>query len=285
MKKIKRIIFLFLVLSITIFSKEGNLVVRIGSFNTLHLGWKSKYLEEKLKKESELISNFDIVAIQEVMKKDGVKKIVKILEKTTKEKWKYEISPYAVGSKKYREFYAFIYKADKVKKIRKGKFYPEKERKNDFIREPYGVKFQVGDFKFTYVTIHTIYGKKKKEREIEASELLDVYNFYKETYKEKNEKSIVIIGGDFNIPSTNKAFSQLYEGKDGIRDGVGSTKTTIGTKGLASSYDHIFYPEGLIKDRYIVNGGKLDFTNNNYKEVRKKVSDHLPVFIEIKRKK
>jgi endonuclease/exonuclease/phosphatase family metal-dependent hydrolase len=255
----------------------------IASFNTLHLGWKSEHKQEKIEGLASVISLFDLVGIQEVMKKDGVKQLVNELNKQEgKNIWRYDLSPHSVGSKRYREYYAFIYRTDKVKKIRKGSFYPEEERGKSFMREPYGAKFQIGDFEFTYVIIHAIYGKKKSERQKEALQMVDVYDYFKDKYSENNEENIVLIGGDFNLPSHDDAFAGFLKHPDMIVDAIApNQKTTIGKSGLVSSYDHIFYPYELMKDRYTGRSGVVDFTNNNHAEIRKIISDHIPVFIEV----
>jgi hypothetical protein len=36
-----------------------------------------------------------------------------------------------------------------------------------------------------------------------------------------------------------------------------------------------------MKDRYTGRSGVVDFTNKNYAEIRKVISDHIPVFIEV----
>jgi len=279
MKRISKLIITFIFISIFAFGETAN----IASFNTLHLGWKSDHRQEKIEGIASVISLFDLVGIQEVMKKDEVKVVVNELNRQEgKNIWRFDVSPYAVGSKKYREYYAFIYRIDKVKKIRKGKFYPEKERSKYFMREPYGAKFQIGDFKFTYVTVHLVYGKHKSERQLEALQMVDVYDYFKEIFTENNEENVVIIGGDFNLSNYDEAFSGFLKHKDLIVDAIASNqKTTIGKSGLVSSYDHIFYPYNLMKERYTGRSGVVDFTNNDYAEVRKIISDHIPVFMEV----
>ena len=283
MKKIYRLIIIFMFTTMLSFGKTAN----IASFNTLHLGWKSDHIQEKIEGLADVISLFDLVGIQEVMKKDGVKQLVNELNAQEGINiWKYDISPYSVGSKKYREYYAFIYRTDRVKKIRKGSFYPESESGNYFMREPYGAKFQIGDFKFTYVIIHAIYGKKKTERQLEGMQMVDVYDWFKEKYTEKNEENIVFIGGDFNIPSYDGAFSGFLNHRDIIVDAIApNQKTTIGKSGLVSSYDHIFYPYNLMEGWYTGRSGVVDFTDNNHAVIRKIISDHIPVFIEVNTKK
>ena len=280
MKRIYKLIVVFMFITAIAFGETAN----IASFNTLHLGWKSDYKQEKIEGLANIISLFDLVGIQEVMKKDGVKQLVNELNRQEgKNIWWFDLSPHSVGSKRYREYYAFIYRTDRVKKIRKGSFYPEKERDRYFMREPYGAKFQIGDFKFTYVIIHAIYGKKKIERQLEAMQMVDVYDYFKEKYTENNEENIVIIGGDFNLPSHDDAFVGFLKHSDMIVDAIApNQKTTIGKSGLSSSYDHIFYPYELMKDRYTGRSGVVDFTDNNHAEVRKIISDHIPVFMEVK---
>lgn len=278
MKKISKLITIFIITSIFTFGETAN----IASFNTLHLGWKTKYSQEKIEGLANIISYFDLVGIQEVMKKDAIKKLTNELKTQTGVEWRYHISPYAVGSKKYREYFAYIYKINKVKLLKKGKFYPETSKGNFFMREPYGAKFQIGEFKFTYVLVHSIFGKKKTERQLEAMQMVDVYDWFKEEYDKNDEENIVIIGGDFNIPSYDHAFSGFLEHKDIIVDAIPpNQKTTIGKNGLVSSYDHIFYPYELMQGWYTGRNGVGDFTDNNHREIRKIISDHLPVFIEV----
>lgn len=279
MKSFFKLIVVFIIFNILTFGSTVN----IASFNTLHLGWKSKYREEKIEGIASIISSFDLIGIQEVMKKDEVKKLTNELKAQTGIEWRYHISPYAVGSKKYREYFAYIYRIDKVKLLKKGKFYPEKEKKIFFMREPYGAKFKIGDFEFTYVLVHSIFGKKKTERQLEAMQMIDVYEWFKKGYDKNNkENNIVIIGGDFNIPSYDPSFSNLLKHKDMIVDAIPpNRKTTIGKTGLVSKYDHIFYPYELMKGWYTGRNGVVDFTDNNYGEIKKIISDHLPVFIEI----
>ena len=57
-------------------------------------------------------------------------------------------------------------------------------------------------------------------------------------------------------------------------------KTTIGTKGYANQYDNIFISEIYTKE-YTGRSGGVDTANEKYKQTRKMISDHIPVFIEV----
>ena len=83
----------------------------IASFNILRLGAVKKDIPQTAK----LLQGFDIVGLVEVINRDGVEELVDELNKQGNEKWDYHISPFGVGSSKYKEYFAYVYKKDKVK--------------------------------------------------------------------------------------------------------------------------------------------------------------------------
>jgi endonuclease/exonuclease/phosphatase family metal-dependent hydrolase len=266
---------IYILISISIFSEEAY----IASFNTLHLGWSK---EKDYKSIAEFLSLFDLIGLQEVMKKEGVKKLRAELEKSTGEEWSYLISDYSVGSSKYREYYAYIWKDDKVKLINKNrgfyKFSKNIYNQKKYIRPPYGADFRIGEFDFTYVLCHLIYGDSINQRRAEAYRLDNVYDYFQEM--DENEQDI-LIGGDFNLPAYDDAFKHLFSHDDEVFYSVDPVnKTTIGKNSLANSYDNIFYSHKYTKE-FTGNSGVIDFTQGNYMEVRKDISDHLPVFIGV----
>ena len=275
--RIKTFLSVFIILFITTF---GDTYV-VASFNTLHLGWKGKNYVEL----AEVVSLFDLVGLQEVMKKDGLKKLAKELESQTGEKWRWHLSKYSVGrSKRYREYYAYIWREDAVKLSGVVGYYPDEG--DAFIREPYGAKFKLGEIEFIYVLNHLIYGERKSQRRLEAINMAKVYDYFKK-YNEK-----VVIAGDFNLPAYDEAFKALFSHEDEIFYAIdpAKNKTTIGKYKLANSYDNIFYSYKYLKE-YSGRNGVYDFTKSKeydqeygeekYKTLRKIVSDHLPVFIEL----
>lgn len=267
--KNKIIIVILFVFSIAVYGKD---IAVVGSFNTLHLGWSGK----DYKKAAQVVSLFDIVALQEVMSEEGLKELKEETELFSKSKWDYIISEKSAGSDKYAEYYAFLYKKDKVKFVKKYGFYREKSD-SDFVREPFSAEFKIGKFDFTFVTVHLTFGDKKTDRQKEALILSDVYDYFQ---KLNGAEQDVIICGDFNLPAHDGAFKSLLTHKDNICYGIAPTvKTTIGKNGLSSSYDNMFYSYKYTKE-FTGDSGAFDFTEGNYKEVRKSISDHLPVFME-----
>ncbi|MGL5797495.1 MAG: endonuclease/exonuclease/phosphatase family protein [Cetobacterium sp.] len=265
-------IFLFLLLSLSTFSVdiEKNNTAYIGAFNTLRLGKGTKDYAHLAKS----IEPFDIVGLVEVMDKKGLYKLLSEVEKISDSKWGYEISSYPVGTDQYKEYYAFLYKKSKVKFIKSNGYFPDD--KDDFIREPYGATFKINNFDFTYVLIHSIYGKKVSQRQFEANKIVDVYNYFQDLDSSEND---ILIGGDFNLPANDSAFSRLLNHSDNIVFTLDpSIKTTIGTKGFANSYDNIFISKKYTTE-FKGKSGAIDITRGDYIKTRKDVSDHIPIFI------
>lgn len=257
---------LFLCLSIASFAQEAY----IASFNVLKLGESPKDFETMAK----TIEHFDLVGLEEVITPEGLERLVKSLNKYTNHTWDYHISPFPVGTRKYKEYYAYVWKKDSVTFLSSEGFYPDREKL--FIREPYGANFQIGKFDFTFVLQHAVYGKSETERRAEAFQLVKVYRYFQDRNKKEND---ILIGGDFNLSAFDEAFSSLYEDKDQIIYGVDPRiKTTIGMKKMANSYDNIFLSKKYTEE-FTGKSGAIDFTNRQYKVMRNKVSDHLPVFI------
>ena len=268
MKKILTIFFIFV--SMAVYgSPDGK--AYIGSFNALRLGESKKDYKEL----SNILILLDIIGLQEVSNREGVETLVDELEKNTNEKWDYHISPYPVGTKKYKEYYAYIWKKDKVNFIKPRGFYKDKGDK--FIREPYGADFKIGEFDFTFVIIHAIYGKNKSVRIAEAMNLPKVYDYFQNLDEKEND---IIIGGDFNLSVRSEGFSNLLNHEDKIINCISpAMKTTIGTKGYANQYDNIFISEIYTKE-FTGRSGGIDTANGNYKKTRELISDHIPIFIE-----
>ena len=249
---------------------EGKII--IASFNAMRLGEKEKNYEIMAK----VLSNFDLIGIEEVMHEKGLKKLKAHLIKLTGEKWEYIISENSVGSEGYREYYGYIYRKEKFQEVRKLGFYKEKNE-NEFMREPYGAYFKSGNFDFVYVICHSIFGDKETQRLIEASNYINVYEYF---LKESGESDI-IIAGDFNVPADSPAFRNLSE-----RAGVsyllspGENPTTLSDERLVSSYDNFFINKQKTKE-FNGNFGVYNFIkNNNYAIIKKYVSDHLLIFSE-----
>ena len=248
----------------------------IASFNILRLGAVKKDIPQTAK----LLQGFDIVGLVEVINRDGVEELVDELNKQGNEKWDYHISPFGVGSSKYKEYFAYVYKKDKVKFIKSEGFY--KDGKSSLLREPYGATFKIGNFDFTLVLVHTIYGNNEAQRKAENFKMVDVYDYFQDRDKKEND---IFIAGDFNLYALDESFRPLYKHADKITYAIDpAIKTTIGTKGRANSYDNFFFSQKYSQE-FTGSSGALDFSGDNPKLMREIISDHIPVFIVVETSK
>lgn len=262
----KKIIVTISIIILSIFSFSE--IIRVGSFNTLRLGSSKK----DYKTFARIISKFDILALEEVMNEKGLKRVISELHN----EYDYIMSE-PVGTKKYKEYYAIIYKKSKVDKISYvGKY---KEKNNEFIREPSAFYIKSNKLDMLLIPVHSIFGDNAKKRAYEASKYVDVYKYF----KEKTKQDDIIILGDFNLPASDKAFDNLRkENFVNILD-PSIDFTTLSKTGLANSYDNIFINLKNTKaftNRY----GVYNFTKNNNELIRKYISDHLLIFIELDNK-
>ncbi len=271
--KLLSIIFvLFFILSTLSLADEAY----IASFNILRLGAAKKDMVQTAK----ILKGFDIVGLVEVINRDGVEELVDELNKQSDEKWDYHISPFGVGSSKYKEYFAYVYKKDKVKFIKSEGFY--KNGKSSLLREPYGATFQIGNFDFTFVLVHTIYGNNESQRKAENYKMVDVYNYFQDRDEKEND---IFIAGDFNLYALDESFRPLYKHADKITYAIDpAIKTTIGVKGRANSYDNFFFSQKYSQE-FTGSSGALDFSGDNPKLMREIVSDHIPVFIVVETSK
>ena len=248
----------------------------IASFNILRLGATKKDIPQTAK----ILQGFDIVGLVEVINRDGVEELVDELNKQSDEKWDYHISPFGVGSSKYKEYFAYVYKKDKVKFIKSEGFY--KNGKSSLLREPYGATFQIGNFDFTFVLVHTIYGNNEAQRKAENFKMVDVYNYFQDRDEKEND---IFIAGDFNLYALDESFRPLYKHADKITYAIDpAIKTTIGAKGRANSYDNFFFSQKYTQE-FTGSSGALDFSGDNPKLMREIVSDHIPIFIVVETSK
>ena len=244
----------------------------IASFNTLHLGWDNSKDFAAL---ACIVNHFDVTGLVEVETEEGLAELTENLEKLSGKNWEYHISDKEVGEDSYKEFYGFVWNTEEVSMNYAVGFFPETA--NEFKREPYAAEFTMGTFTFTFAIIHVVFGDSITERRAEVDHLDEVYQYFQGLDTNQND---VIIGGDFNLPVDDEAFTILSI--DNMNSAVPGTQlTTIGASGLVSAYDNILFP-GKYVDEFSDSSGVLDFTKDNYSEVRTTVSDHLPVWIGIK---
>ncbi|MEM1033713.1 MAG: CARDB domain-containing protein [Myxococcota bacterium] len=242
----------------------------VATFNALKLGWNNGKDQLAL---ACVVSHFDLVGLVEIVDPQGVDDLVAELELLTGEAWSSHVSPHAVGNANGTEYYGYVWRDLEVTMTGVLGFFDDPH--DTLKREPYGANFQIGSFDFTLVVFHLRYGQSIATRRAEAEQLIDVYD---DVQARNGPEQDVLIGGDFNLPGDDAAFT-ILEDRDVSYVTDPEQKTTISAAGLANSFDNVFYPFDETPE--ILDAGVLDFTQGNYAWLSDTVSDHLPVWVEV----
>ena len=239
----------------------------VATLNALHLGYSN---QKDMVALACIASHFDLLGLEEVEDPQGVLDLEQGLEALTGESWSSHVSDHPVGNANGMEFYGYVWRDAEVSLITPRGFYDDP---GDLIkREPYGADFRMGAFDFTYVLFHLQYGQTVATRRFEASQLANVYAYFQ---ARNGSESDVLIGGDFNLAADDSAFTLI--GVDRITFVTDPEQSTsIGTGGLAHSFDNIFYSSTFTRE--LVGSGAHDYTMANWAEVLETVTDHVPVW-------
>lgn len=159
-------------------------------------------LPESMYYIAEIISTFDLVAIQEITEDlKGLKRLRRILG----DHWDYIVTDITEGRSGNQERMCFMYDTRKIRFTREAGelVLPDAQLisgEKQFARTPFKVSFQSGWFKFSLCTVHLYFGSdsgEKLQRRINEIETVGK-NLAK---KAKREESNIIVLGDFNIKS------------------------------------------------------------------------------------
>jgi|GEM_PF-622827 endonuclease/exonuclease/phosphatase family metal-dependent hydrolase len=258
----------------TLNPEKGN-SISIASWNIQHLG-RTKTAEDVFE-IANVLRDFDLVAIQEVVAKDpaGAQAVARIADELNRmgSKWDYQVSDPTKSPSVYSsERYAFLWKTSKINIVHRA--FLDTDLEDLCFREPFVAAF-----------------KTKKD-----SELFYVVNYHSRKYNDKPEEEIlhfidypkrldsnrIIIAGDFNLSETHEVWKPFYQ--KGSRSALQATRTTL--KWNCKNGDYLSHP---IDNFYFTSGitsnysGSIDIVGHcdNLKRVRE-ISDHLPVFMKFK---
>jgi exonuclease III len=219
---------------------------------------------------AEIISSFDIIALQEINQDlTAFKKVMRILGPD----YNYFLTDITEGRGGNGERMAFIYDQKKVlfRNIAGEIVLPTTPTKPvpQFARTPYLVSFQAGWFKFNLCTVHIYYGEdsgEKFERRIEEIENLSL--FFKNRSKKEDENFILL--GDFNILDyQDRTMEALLKGGFKIPEAL--VKRTGSNLKKDKFYDQIVYKEGKNKVKFSGNAGVFDLYETIYHEDEKEL--------------
>ncbi|MET0244839.1 MAG: endonuclease/exonuclease/phosphatase family protein [Flavitalea sp.] len=278
MKRFFTLVFVLLVAA-TVANAQS---VRICSWNLRDFG-KSKG-DSILNFIADVLRDYDVVALQEVVAGDGGAKTVAALNDALNRrgaKWDYVVSDPTYSSSYKSERYAFLWKSSKLKLS--GRPWLEQRYKSVIDREPYYATFTFNAKQFTLVNFHAITKSRQPETEVKY------FKFLPDLYPKLN----LLFCGDFNLPQSHSVFNPLKSMgylpalvgqrtslKMKMRKPKNNKPVSVEDRSLASEFDNFFYKGKLLQT---LKAGVDNFYKRfNYLEAARRVSDHLPIFIEMR---
>ena len=225
---------------------------------------------------AEIVSHFDLIAIQEVGANLGaLEKLKNHLGST----WRYIVSDVTAGKAGNYERLAFLFDRRKVrfsgvageivippKKDHDGK---EIVPSNQLARTPTIVGFEAGWFRFMLSTVHIIWGKNVEGHPARVKEIQEIASFLKKRSEDTNAWSgNMLLLGDFNIFSadrSNAAYSALIDNGFLIPEALQEIpQTNVGSK--PRFYDQIALRTRARNLEPTSRGGVFDFFEVIYRD-------------------
>lgn len=253
---------------------------------------------------AEIMSHFDMVAVQEVHDNlDALDALMRNLGPW----WKYLVSDVTLGRQGNNERHAYIYDTRKLSfGGMAGELVPEMKKRGGvlasdfaFSRTPYIAGFKAGWFKFTLCTQHFYYGESKADDPQRLQESKNIVRLLKERMKSKDSwANNTILLGDFNIFSIKDETFQALE--KALFQIPAKLKGTYTNAIQDKPFDQIaFLARDVEKQLGLANAGTFPFFDHvyrtadwktyqpnmpegKYKQWRTfKMSDHLPLWVEL----
>lgn len=253
---------------------------------------------------AEILSRFDVVALQEV-KGDlcALRHVLRVLNNPDPH-WGFILTDVTRGDAGNGERMAFLFDTRRVKPsgLASELVIPSDVRgvkknalEKQFARTPYAVSFYSGGHTFILVTLHVIYGKgsRKKMLEARARELARIAGWLGDWARDMNAFDHDFIAlGDFNIDRNQDPLYQAFtsQGLATPSELDDAPRTIFGTQDNTKHYDQIAWftrngKEPALSLTYNHRAGIFDFVPHVMTDlsVRKKshrISDHYPLWAE-----
>lgn len=246
--------------------------VSLLSWNIQKLGKSKDYTT--INNIANLVKEYDLIAIQEVVSGNGGAKAVgKLVNELNRKgfKWDYAISDPTIIPKYKTERYAFIWKKSKLQNISRGHLLTELEF--EIYREPFIMKFKIKNSNKVFQIINYHSRKYTDDPKYEINILCN--------YIISSNDLNVIIAGDFNVETSDTIFKSLLNGNY-----IGTNnfhKTTLKRKCKNNSYlsrsiDNVFINKFYFN---LLESKVIDFVKNcDHLTEARKISDHLPILVE-----
>ena len=273
-------------------SLDDNLLLaswNIREFDSPSFGKRS---DEAMHYIAEIISRFDLVAIQEIRRDLGVLKRLKYFLGSY---WDCIVTDETFGAKGNKERLAFIFDTRKVKPTGLTGEVLIPDADNQLARTPFLAGFQAGWFKFTLCTVHVLYGTSKANDPNRIQEIEAIANHLSskmKDYKKLSEKNIIsrseyenlILLGDFNIFSVeDEAYKKLIKAGFDVSENLIGKKTNTGVKNRV--FDQIAYIKDSKNVKATGNSGVLSFFDYIYRLSDQKIYEpQVRAYVDRKKK-
>ena len=302
--------------------RDGRQWLRLGTWNIRAFG-SSGYggrLPEAMHCIAEIISRFDIVALQEV--RENLQALRYLIGLLGSHEWDYIATDVTEGSSGNRERMVFVYRKNRVRFTGiAGEVVLDTERDAgalQFARSPFLVTFQAGWLKFILCTVHIYYGSGREglaRRNAEISKLTGFLARRAKNEHDSDAENLFFVLGDFNIVCRNhvtwrslhsngfmvpeqlrkipsgsnvardKAYDQIAFWQPESAGKPGIPFVDVGNAGIFDYYRQVFRAgdddPGGEDERYYAE--KAAEHRISYREWRTwQMSDHLPMWIELR---
>ena len=220
---------------------------------------------------AKVLIDYDFIAIVELRDERVLIRTEAVLEGMGRD-YDYVMSP-PVGAR-VKERYAFLFDPQIGRVIEDGEVFPD--RNDAFLREPYFATFKAGEFDFTAIAVHVIWGDTVNQRRREVQELANVYQAVQAA--DDAEQDVILLG-DFNRnPDDRLAYRPLLSIQSMGHLFQLPEKSHIKDTSL---YDNIFFQTRHVTE-YTGDSGIERFDEmlfgNNDAAASLAVSDHRPVW-------
>lgn len=246
--------------------------LKIGSWN---IRWLGNGDDKDYATTGAIAAQYDILAVQEVMNKNGVNKLISAMEEASGHPW-VSMMTGPIGRGSYKEHYTFIYDPGVVNYKGSGAV-TYMDSQDIFAREGLSAPFVINETQqeFVMATIHIIFGDDRDDRVQEIRALSDYKDWLQEIYPEQDT---IMIMGDFNFPPSWKEWDTLKG--NGMKPLITRGASTVSTREgrYANLYDNIWIntDSPLTVESSAVNT-IIKRTGMTHERFRDTVSDHVPV--------
>ncbi len=235
---------------------------------------------------AEIISRFDVVAIQEVRRDlTGIRTLLEFLGPN----WGLIVSDVTEGTAGNAERLAFVYDKRRVEPSGlAGEIVLPPDwgtgAIEQFARTPYAVSFRAGEEAFILVTVHIRYGEGCEDRRPELEAFAEWMAKWED--RDKRYHRDIIVLGDFNIDRRGDPCFEAFTSRGlNVPPQIRGVSTNLATGRKAKHYDQIGWFMGQLEMEYTGRAGTVDFAHAVFKELSLRsmsyrVSDHLPLWVE-----